>query len=69
MRTRSKEAARRALPGPELPDEVWFVIAEMVGQKDWARASGTCKTFWKTQLRVITVQSNKHDELLWLSKR
>ncbi|BDA43736.1 hypothetical protein COCOBI_04-7510 [Coccomyxa sp. Obi] len=64
-----KEQGRKSLPGPELPDHLWSMIAGIVGPKDWARVSGTCKAFHRTQFRLIEVQSNRLDELVWLSKR
>lgn len=56
-------------PGPELPDDLWSTIAGIVGHTDWVRVPGTCKAFWRAQLRGIEVQNNRPEELLWLSKR
>ena len=58
----------------ELPLEVWTIIAEHIvhsskNLRDWARASGTCRTSFSVQLAEIKAKPETLSELQWVLKR
>ncbi len=42
-----------------LPDEIWQKIASHMSIKDWAKASGMCKTTWILQLHSVKVTGSQ----------
>ncbi len=45
-------------PTVSLPEEIWQNVASRLSLRDWARASGLCRTTWKLQLLDVVVKDD-----------
>lgn len=54
---------------PELPLEVWNLIAGNLSAKCWAKACGTCQASFRAQLARIRLDPENSAKLQWLTKR
>ena len=48
-------------PTVRFPEEIWQNVASRLSLRDWARASGACRTTWNLQL--VDVAVTDHDNL------
>ena len=54
---------------PQLPQEVWTIIAGHMTVRDWVRISSACRTMHSVRLDTILAKPKSLAELLWVAKR
>ncbi len=72
-RRQKKPAAQQSSTSMELPESVWSQVARYMTLAEWGKASGTCRTTFRTKLCMVKIppvlsQSGGCSQILSLKK-